>query len=91
MARFGSQVTVFAKSGDILGKEDRDAAGLVLKQLQADTVVFKMNARYRLIHSGGPGGQEIHVQLQQLHRDEGKVMHNLTGQAQQETRTAVGS
>jgi pyruvate/2-oxoglutarate dehydrogenase complex dihydrolipoamide dehydrogenase (E3) component len=74
MARFGSRVTVFAKSGDILGKEDRDAAALLYKQLQADGVEFRMEARYHMVQSGGPEGQEIHVQLLGLHKDQAKVM-----------------
>lgn len=73
MARLGSQVTVFAKSGDILGKEEPDAAALVYKQLQADGVVFKLNTQYHLIKNGGAEGREIHVQLQRPHEDEGKV------------------
>ena len=73
MARFGSKVTVFAKSAEILGKEDRDAAAIVYKQLQADGVVFKMNAKYHMVKSGGPQGQEIHIQLDRLHEDQGKV------------------
>ncbi|DBA68959.1 TPA: class-I pyridine nucleotide-disulfide oxidoreductase [Trebouxia sp. C0005] len=72
MARFGSKVTVFAKSGEILGKEDRDAAALLYKQLQADGVEFRMKARYHMVHSGGPEGQEIHVQLLGLHKDQAK-------------------
>ena len=73
MARFGSKVTVFAKSAEILGKEDRDAAAIVYKQLQADGVVFKMSAKYHMVKSGGLEGQEIHIQLDRLHEDQGKV------------------
>ncbi|KAL0045266.1 hypothetical protein WJX82_002237 [Trebouxia sp. C0006] len=51
MARFGSKVTVFAKSGEILGKEDRDAAAVLYKQLQADGVEFRMKARYHMVQS----------------------------------------
>ncbi|DBB17381.1 hypothetical protein WJX82_002237 [Trebouxia sp. C0006] len=72
MARFGSKVTVFAKSGEILGKEDRDAAAVLYKQLQADGVEFRMKARYHMVQSGGPDGQEIHVQLLGLHKDQAK-------------------
>ena len=78
MARFGSKVTVFAKSAEILGKEDRDAAAIVYKQLQADGVAFKMNAKYHMVKSGGPQGQEIHIQLDRLHEDQGKVTLLLT-------------
>ena len=73
MARFGSKVTVFAKSGEILGKEDRDAAAVLYKQLQADGVEFRMKARYCMIQSGGPEGQEIHVHLLGLHEGQAKV------------------
>ena len=64
MARFGSQVTVFAKSSGVLGKEDLEAAALVKKQLEADGVTFLQNVQYHLISNGGLEGQEIHVQLQ---------------------------
>jgi len=74
MARFGSKVTVFAKSGEILGKEDREAAAVLYKQLQADGVEFRMKARYHMVQSGGPDGQEIHVQLLGLHKDQAKVV-----------------
>lgn len=64
MARFGSKVIVFAKSNEILGKEDRDAAAIVKKQLEADGVTFLTNVDYHSISNGGPDGHEIHVQLQ---------------------------
>ena len=66
MARFGSAVTVFAKSGEILGKEDREAAAIVRKQLEADGVTFLLDAQYHLISNGGPEGHEIHIQLQKV-------------------------
>lgn len=73
MARFGSEVTVFGKHGEIMRKEDRDAAALVQQQLKADGVVFKMNAQFHLISNGGPNGKEVHVQLQQPHDRSTKV------------------
>lgn len=66
MARFGSAVTVFAKSSEILGKEDQEAAAIVRKQLEADGVTFLLDVQYHLISNGGPEGHEIHIQLQKL-------------------------
>lgn len=74
MARFGSSVTVFAKSSEILGKEDREAAAIVRKQLEADGVTFLLDVQYHLISSGGPEGLEIHVQLQKVGK---RVRHRL--------------
>lgn len=64
MARFGSNVTVFDKASEVLGKEDKEAAAIVKKQLEADGITFLMNVEYHLISNGGLDGHEIHVQLQ---------------------------
>jgi pyruvate/2-oxoglutarate dehydrogenase complex dihydrolipoamide dehydrogenase (E3) component len=42
-ARFGSQVTLLERSGQLLGKEDRDAAVVVAASLQRDGVSLQMN------------------------------------------------
>ena len=79
MARFGSQVTVFAKSGEVLRKEDRDAAELVQQQLKADGVVFRLNCHFHLISNGGPGGREIHIQLGKTQKGDPKVTYIFQG------------
>ena len=49
--RFGSQVSVFSRSGRILEKEDPDAADIVKEALRRDGVDFVANARYHRIES----------------------------------------
>ena len=49
--RFGSQVTVFSRSGDIMPKEDRDAAQLVEESLRRDGVTFEFQVSPKRIES----------------------------------------
>ncbi len=43
MAVFGSQVTVIERGNHIMGREDRDAAAIVHKQMERDGVHFMLN------------------------------------------------
>jgi len=65
--RFGSQVTVVHKGGQILNREDADVAGELRKALEAEGIRFVMNARTRrvaknngqvLLNLDGPNGTE---------------------------------
>ena len=65
--RFGSQVTVVHKDGQILNREDADVAGELRKALEAEGIRFVMNARTRrvaknngqvLLNLDGPNGTE---------------------------------
>lgn len=47
--RFGSKVTVFSRSGEIIPKEDRDAAEIVEKTLISEGVNFIYNVDYKKI------------------------------------------
>ncbi|MDH3669965.1 MAG: FAD-containing oxidoreductase [Gammaproteobacteria bacterium] len=49
--RFGSQVTVFSRSGKILPKEDPDAAKVVEESLRRDGVEFEFHADYKRVES----------------------------------------
>lgn len=53
MARFGSKVVVFGRSGQILEKEDRDAVAIVQKQLVEDGIEFKLLCKYNNISKSG--------------------------------------
>jgi pyruvate/2-oxoglutarate dehydrogenase complex dihydrolipoamide dehydrogenase (E3) component len=65
--RFGSQVTIVHKDGQILNREDADVAGDLRKALEAEGIRFVMNARTRrvaknngqvLLNLDGPNGTE---------------------------------
>jgi pyruvate/2-oxoglutarate dehydrogenase complex dihydrolipoamide dehydrogenase (E3) component len=65
--RFGSQVTIVHKDGQILNREDADVAGDLQKALEAEGIRFVMNARTRrvaknnglvLLNLDGPNGTE---------------------------------
>jgi len=43
-ARFGSTVTVIEQAGQVLPREDRDAAEFVIKAMSRDNVTFRLNA-----------------------------------------------
>lgn len=43
-ARFGSTVTVIEQAGQVLPREDRDAAEFVIKAMARDNVTFRLNA-----------------------------------------------
>jgi pyruvate/2-oxoglutarate dehydrogenase complex dihydrolipoamide dehydrogenase (E3) component len=43
-ARFGSTVTVIEQAGQVLPREDRDAAEFVIKAMGRDNVTFRLNA-----------------------------------------------
>jgi pyruvate/2-oxoglutarate dehydrogenase complex dihydrolipoamide dehydrogenase (E3) component len=49
--RFGSQVTVFSRSDNILPKEDPDAAKIVENSLRHDGVNFSYNVNYKGVES----------------------------------------
>ena len=51
--RFGSQVTVFSRSGKILEKEDPDAARIVETSLRRDGVTFAFHTKYKGVESRG--------------------------------------
>ncbi|GMH39912.1 hypothetical protein BSKO_07816 [Bryopsis sp. KO-2023] len=61
MARFGSEVTVFGRSGKILEKEDRDAVEIVQKQLVEDGIDFKLKCQYDKIENSDTGTILIQV------------------------------
>eukprot|EP00210_Caulerpa_lentillifera_P008555 g8160.t1 len=46
MVRFGSEVTVFGRSGRILEKEDPDAVEIIQKQLEDEGVIFRTRCIY---------------------------------------------
>ncbi|MGL4240217.1 MAG: dihydrolipoyl dehydrogenase family protein [Beijerinckiaceae bacterium] len=52
MARLGSEVTV-VESGDVLGREDREAARVARKALEADGVVFRVGVRVDSVDAAG--------------------------------------
>ncbi|MDJ0784669.1 MAG: FAD-containing oxidoreductase [Desulfosarcinaceae bacterium] len=54
--RFGSQVTVFSRSGKILPKEDPAAAKIVGDALRADGVRFVTHANYKGVEHSEDGG-----------------------------------
>lgn len=53
--RFGSQVTVFARSGQIMPKEDPMAAEIVAKKMQADGVQFNYKVKYNAVSHSDSG------------------------------------
>ena len=61
--RFGSQVTVFSRSGKILEKEDPDAARIVEASLRSDGVTFAFHTKYKGVESRG-GEPPIRVLLE---------------------------
>jgi pyruvate/2-oxoglutarate dehydrogenase complex dihydrolipoamide dehydrogenase (E3) component len=50
--RFGSEVTVVHRGGDILTREDPDVAGELQKALEAEGIRFVMNARTTRVQKG---------------------------------------
>ncbi len=65
--RFGSQVTVLARSDRIMPKEDPAAADIVLRQLQSDGVDFRFNLQYQSV---GEEGGVINMKFQQDGRNQ---------------------
>ncbi len=49
--RFGAEVTVFSRSGEILPKEDREAAKIVEDSMRRDGVKFEFNVNYSHVES----------------------------------------
>ena len=49
--RFGSQVSVFSRTDEIMPKEDREAAKLVEAALRRDGITFEFHATYKRIES----------------------------------------
>ncbi|MEK6195489.1 MAG: mercuric reductase, partial [Deltaproteobacteria bacterium] len=54
--RLGSKVTVFARSEQIMPKEDPEAAATVKESMQNDGVTFAFNSNYKRVE--GQGGKE---------------------------------
>lgn len=48
-ARFGSKVTVFCRSDQVLSNEDRDAADIVRASMQEDGVEFVLETKYQRV------------------------------------------
>lgn len=66
MQRLGSSVTIFGRSGGVLGKEDEDISSLVKLQMEADGVTFRLSVSdYIGIESTGQvsdeGYEEVHM------------------------------
>jgi len=57
--RLGTRVTVIQRSGQILGKEDRDMADIVQQELEREGVAFRMNASVTRVSDLGHGRQVI--------------------------------
>lgn len=59
-ARFGSEVTVFGRSGKILDKEDPEAVEIVQKQLTSDGISFHLSVAYDHIALSETGAIQIY-------------------------------
>jgi pyruvate/2-oxoglutarate dehydrogenase complex dihydrolipoamide dehydrogenase (E3) component len=57
-ARLGSEVTIIERSGQFLGKEDRDAADIVGRSFMRDGVHCVFNSQVKRV-SGGPRGKKL--------------------------------
>lgn len=61
-ARFGSKVTVFLRSKHLLGKEDPEAAALLLAEMRRDGVHFEFGVQYTSVdHQDGDKSKPIVV------------------------------
>ncbi len=49
--RFGSEVTVFSRTDQIMPKEDPEASALVLESMRADGVRFEFHSNYKRVES----------------------------------------
>lgn len=58
-AIFGSEVHVFLRRGDILAKEDPEAARIVEKELVNDGIVFEKHTKYEKIEKGEDGSIKV--------------------------------
>lgn len=76
--RFGSQVTVFSRSGKILPKEDPNAAKVVEESLRRDGIEFEFHADYKRVESVG-GEPPISVVLDDERRLEFDALLLATG------------
>lgn len=54
-ARFGSTVTVIEQAGQVLPREDRDAAEFVIKAMGRDNVIFRLNASVERVEQSASG------------------------------------
>ncbi len=54
--RLGSEVTVFSRSGQIMPKEDPEAAALVKQSMEKDGVSFALSSSYKHIEGQGDSG-----------------------------------
>lgn len=63
--RFGSEVTVFSRSGGILPKEDPDAAKIVLQSMRNDGIQFELDSKYNRVESDNAGESTVTVVLEQ--------------------------
>lgn len=73
--RLGSQVTVFTRSGEIMPKEDRQAAEIIKKSMEDDGVEFRNNVEFIKVENGATDsvtmivkqhGQEIRPEFDKL-------------------------
>lgn len=46
-SRFGSEVTIFSRSGTILSREDPEAAEVVAKQFEDEGIIMQNHVHYR--------------------------------------------
>ena len=60
--RFGSKVTVLARSGQIMPKEDPQAADIVAKHMAADGVQFKFHVKYKSVSETPKGIRLVYEQ-----------------------------
>jgi len=60
--RFGSQVTVFSRSGQIMPKEDPEAAQIVAKNMQSDGIQFQYQVNYRSVNQSVGGIRLVYEQ-----------------------------
>jgi len=63
MARFGSQVSMFLRSNHILGKEEKEAADIVLEKMKQDGVDFLFGIKYESVEIVESQGNKQAIQL----------------------------
>lgn len=61
--RLGSRVTVVQRSGQVLSKEDKEMADIVMEALQGEGVTFHLNSRLKSVKDLG-NKREVHVESQ---------------------------
>ncbi|MBW1924222.1 MAG: FAD-dependent oxidoreductase [Deltaproteobacteria bacterium] len=63
--RLGTDVTVVQRSGQILSKEDKDMADLVMESLQSEGVRFHLRSTVQAIRRLAPDRQEVRIRPQE--------------------------